>query len=137
MPVIQAGSAAANLLDSDQLAWLTTVRSGGQPQTSYVWFHFDGSNVAVLSRPDAGKVRNIRDNPKVSFHLNGDEEGGRVLTMEAVAEVVEGEPEPDRIQAYLAKYAAAIRSQLGTTPEALRADYSTVLVITPSRVRSW
>jgi PPOX class probable F420-dependent enzyme len=137
MSVLDAGSAAATLLESERLAWLTTVRADGQPQSSYVWFHSDGNNMVVLSRPNAGKVRNIRANPKVSFHLNGDDRGGRVLTIDAVAEIVAGDPDPDRIQAYVTKYDAAIRSALGTTPDEIRADYSTVVVITPSRVRSW
>jgi PPOX class probable F420-dependent enzyme len=134
---IEPGSTAAQWLLSAQVAWLTTVRADGQPQSSYVWFHFDGSDLLVFSQPQAAKVRNVTANPKVSFHLDGDGSGGRVLTIDAVAEIVDGDLDPARTQAYLTKYDEAIRNQLNTTPEELRAQFSTALRITPSRVRSW
>jgi PPOX class probable F420-dependent enzyme len=133
---IEPGSDVANALQSAQLGWLTTVHDG-QPQSSYVWFHFDGSDVLVLSRPDAGKVRNVRAHPRVSFHLDGDGRGGGVLTIDARAVVIEGDLDPVRLDAYLAKYDAPIRNQLNTTPEDLRAQFSTAVFVTPARVRSW
>lgn len=137
MGTIELGSTAAQWLLSAQVAWLTTVRADRQPQSSYVWFHFDGSDLLVFSQPHAAKVRNVTANPKVSFHLDGDGEGGRVVTIDAVAEIVDGDLDPARIQAYLMKYDEAIRNQLNTTPEEIRAQFSTALRITPSRVRSW
>ncbi|HWC39819.1 MAG TPA: pyridoxamine 5'-phosphate oxidase family protein, partial [Acidimicrobiales bacterium] len=79
MAFIEPGSAAAERLASTPLAWLTTVRRDGQPQSSYVWFHFDGTDILVASQPGTAKLRNIRGNPKVSLHLDGDGEGGGVL----------------------------------------------------------
>lgn len=137
MTTIARGSDAAERLDSAPLAWLTTVRADGQPQSSYVWFHFDGTDLVVRSQPDAGKVRNVRANPKVSFHLDGDDRGGSVLTVEGVAEVLDGELDAGRAAAYLAKYEQAIRTQLRTTPEQISTEYSTTVRITPSRVRAW
>ncbi len=133
---IEPGSEVAHALESAQLAWLTTVRHG-QPQSSYVWFQFDENNLLVFSRPDAAKIHNVLANPKVSFHLDGDGQGGRVLTIDASAEIVEGDVGPARLDAYLAKYDGPIRNQLNTTPEDLRAQFSAALLITPTRVRSW
>jgi PPOX class probable F420-dependent enzyme len=135
--VIERGSVAADRLGSAAVAWLTTVRADGQPQTSYVWFHFDGSDLLVFSQPGAAKVRNVGSNPRVSFHLDGDGYGGQVLTIDAEAEVLDGDIDPERAGAYLAKYDEAIRTQLNTTPEQIRAQFNTALRITPRRVRSW
>jgi PPOX class probable F420-dependent enzyme len=136
MAATEVSGAVAERLATSQLAWLTTVRADGQPQSSYVWFHFDGTDVLICSQSAAAKVRNVRSSPLVSFHLNGDDFGGQVLTMDASAAVVD-DIGPERLAAYLAKYDEAIRTQLSTTPEQLRADYSTTLRITPTRIRSW
>jgi PPOX class probable F420-dependent enzyme len=112
------------------------VRADGQPQSSYVWFHFGGSDLLVCSVPGAAKVRNVRSSPRVSFHLDGDGSGGKVLTIDAEAELL-GEVSPERMAAYLAKYDVPIRTRLGTTPEQVRAEYSATLLITPARIRSW
>ncbi len=138
MSVIDGSSPAATRLRDAPLAWLTTVRPDGQPQSSYVWFHFDGDDLVVRSQPGAGKVRNIRANPKVSFHLDGDRTmGGDVVTIDATAEILDGELEPGRADAYVAKYGDAIRDILRETPEQLQATYSTTLRLTPRRVRAW
>jgi PPOX class probable F420-dependent enzyme len=137
MSRIELGSAATELLHSTPLAWLTTVRADGQPQSSYVWFHFNGTDLLIFSQPDAGKVRNVRANPKVSFHLDGDGVGGRVLTIDAYAELFDGGVDEGRTSDYLAKYDEAIRTQLNTTPEKVHAQFSAALRIIPTRVRSW
>jgi PPOX class probable F420-dependent enzyme len=137
MAIIEPGSVPAARLTSTPVAWLTTVRADGQPQSSYVWFHFDGTDLLVASQPSAAKLRNIRTNPRVSFHLDGDGQGGSVLTLDGVAEIIDDGPPPERIGAYLTKYDEAIRTQLRTTPEELRRDYSSTVRITPSRIRAW
>jgi Pyridoxamine 5'-phosphate oxidase len=44
-------AAALERLRTDLILWLTTVRPGGQPQSTPVWFHFDGEGTA---RVDGG-----------------------------------------------------------------------------------
>jgi hypothetical protein len=73
----------------------------------------------------------------VSFHLDGDGDGGNVLSIEGIAEVIDGEPPPERIDGYLAKYDEVIRTRLQTTPDVLRRDFSATIRIVPSRVRAW
>ena len=137
MSVIEPGSAVADLLTSVAVAWLTTVHADGQPQTSYVWFHFDGDDLLVYSQAGAPKVRNVAANKRVSFHLDGDGVGGRVLTIDATAEVVDGDVDPARELGYFAKYDEAIRTQLNTTPEEVRTQFGAALRVRPWRVRSW
>ncbi|HEY3956589.1 MAG TPA: pyridoxamine 5'-phosphate oxidase family protein [Streptosporangiaceae bacterium] len=57
MATIEPGSPAAGLLASARLGWLATVRPDGQPQSSYVWFHFGGTDLMIASQPGAAKLR--------------------------------------------------------------------------------
>jgi PPOX class probable F420-dependent enzyme len=125
----------ARRLAGDPIGWLTTVNTSGQPQSSPVWFVWDGASLWLRSQPRAGKVRNVEAHPGVSFHLADDGHGGNVVTIEGHASV-DAEP-GELLGAYLAKYDAAIRGALQTTPEQLAADYSTTIRITPTRARVW
>lgn len=129
-------ASAARLADTP-LAWLTTVRKDGQPQTSYIWFHFDGDDIIVMSQPGKAKVRNVVANPRVSFNLDGDGSGGHVLTLDGTAEILEAGLAPDRRAAYLAKYEDRIRNDLGSTPDGFLADYSVPIRVVPARLRAW
>jgi PPOX class probable F420-dependent enzyme len=116
--------------------WLTTVSPDGQPQSTPVWFLWDGSTFLVYSRPDTPKLRNIAANPQVSFHLDGEEEGAHVVTVEGTAEVLRDQPPADQVPAYVEKYRDPI-AKLDWTPESFAADYSVPLRITPSRLQTW
>jgi PPOX class probable F420-dependent enzyme len=125
----------ARRLAGEPIGWLTTVNPGGQPQSSPVWFVWDGESLWLRSQPHAGKVGNVGANPGVAFHLADDGHGGSIVTIEgrASTDVDAG----DVMDAYLAKYDQAIRGALQTTPEQLAADYSTTIRITPTRARVW
>jgi PPOX class probable F420-dependent enzyme len=122
-------------LASEPIGWLTTVRPDGQPQSSPVWFIWDGGSLWLRSQPQAGKVRNLQANPGVAFHLADDGHGGGIVTIEGRASV-DAEP-GELLGAYLAKYEEAIRTGLQTTPDQLAADYSSTIRITPTRARVW
>jgi PPOX class probable F420-dependent enzyme len=130
----EASAALAQRLRAESIAWVTTVAPGGQPQSSPVWFLWDGDAFLVYAQPRSWKVRNVRANPKVSLHLNSDEHGGRIVTFEGDARIGDGQPEAQDESAYLVKYRQGIAS-LGVTPEQFEADYSVAILITPTRVR--
>lgn len=131
-----AGAMAADRLRKAMMGWISTVRADGQPQPSAVWFHWDGSTVLAMSRPDAQKLRNLRANPRVSLHLDGDGQGGGIVIAEGTAQVLPGPPEPARLDGYRQKYEQAIRDQLNTTPDQMLAQFSTGVLITPTRWRT-
>jgi len=123
-------------MTSEEVAWLTTAGGDGQPQSSPVWFWWHDGAIWVRSQPTAGKIRNIRANERVAFHLGDDGHGGDIVTIEGRAELLESWP-GDVQQGYLAKYDRGIREALSTTPEQLEQEYSTVVRITPTRARAW
>ena len=59
-------------LETDVVAWLTTVAPDGRPQSSVVSFLREGDTILVYSEPDTPKLRNIAHSPQVSFHLQSD-----------------------------------------------------------------
>ena len=120
-------------LRDEEVLWLTTVDAGGSPQSSPVWFHWDGEDVLVLSRPDAPKVANVEHHPAVSLHLNGGEAGTLVVSIEATAALTERVGDARR-SAYAEKYRAGF-ARLGTDASGYFAEFSTALVARPHRVR--
>ena len=125
----------AQRLASEGVGWLTTAGADGQPQSSPVWFIWDGTWLWLRSQARAGKVRNIEANTRVAFHLADDGHGGEIVTIEGTASL-ESEP-PELLDAYLAKYDDAIRGALQTTPEQLVVDYPATIRIAPTRTRAW
>ena len=132
--VLQQDGPARRLSD-ESVVWLTTAGADGQPQSSPVWFFWDGSSLWLRSQAQAGKVRNIKANPRVAVHLADDGHGGDIVTIEGRASF---EDAPQELLAtYLSKYGDAIRNELKTSPEQIAADYPTTIHITPTRARVW
>jgi len=123
-----------NRLRDAAVIWLTTVRSDGQPQTSPVWFFWDGDRFLIYSRPTSRKVPNIRGNARVSLNLDGDGDGGEILTIEGTAEIDEHAPLANEVEAYVEKYREHIK-RLGAEPESFARMYSTPIRITSTRRR--
>ncbi|MGH8983022.1 MAG: pyridoxamine 5'-phosphate oxidase family protein [Acidimicrobiia bacterium] len=136
MGILPDAGRAAERLDGEAVAWLTTVTASGQPQSSVVWFVVHDDVIYIQSQPTATKWTNVRANSMVSFHLNSDANGGDIVTVDADAEILDAFP-PGVQDAYLAKYARRVREELQSTPDAILADYSTTIRITPRRIRVW
>jgi PPOX class probable F420-dependent enzyme len=132
----EAGARADRRLREEVMAWLTTVRSDGQPQSVPVWFLWDGETFLVYSQPSRQKLKNIGTNPRVGLHLNANAHGGDVVRMEGVAEVMQDLPPANEVGGYLEKYRESI-AQIGFDPDGFARAYSVALRVTPDRWRVW
>lgn len=137
---IPGAAHAEDRLRDDEMIWITTVRADGQPQTSAVWFHWDGTDFLLVSQPASAKLRNIAGDPRVSLNLNGTGYGADLVVVEGLAEVVPdyaSGPWPDRarIDAYYAKYERSLRDVLSSTAAEMSGAFSTALRVTPTRWR--
>ena len=121
-------------LARDVVIWLTTVRSDGQPQTSPVWFVWDGQSFLIYSIPRSQKVPNIMANPRVSLNLDGDGRGGGIVTIEGEARIDDGAPKAHEVETYAGKYRQLIK-EMGAEPEPFAKEYSTAIRVTPTRRR--
>jgi PPOX class probable F420-dependent enzyme len=135
-PSTPQGARALARLHDEMIIWMTTVRPNGQPQTSPVWFLFDQGEFLVYSLPGTARTSNIETNQRVSLHLDGNGEGGDIVTIEGRAEIDPEAPPADRMPAYRDKYAAFV-ARNGWTPESFAADYPVAIRITPTGTRVW
>jgi PPOX class probable F420-dependent enzyme len=131
---------AHDRLGREEMIWITTVRRDGQPQTSAVWFHWDGSDFLVFSQPAAPKVANLAVNPRVSLALNGSGYGADLVIAEGAAEVVPDAasapwPGPARMDEYYRKYERTLREALNSSADQMASAFTTALRISPTRWR--
>jgi PPOX class probable F420-dependent enzyme len=60
-----ASTTAFAHLQGHQYMSLTTFRKNGQPVSTPVWFAQEGDKLYVMTQPDSGKVKRIRNNAQV------------------------------------------------------------------------
>ena len=130
------GQHAEQRLRSNSIGWLTTVGSDGRPYTVPVWFSWDGNTVLIFSQPQKQKIRNLRNNARVTLALDDTKEGEDVVIVEGTAELLENPDIDMTLPAYVEKYGSKIQD-MGYTPETLAADFSLGIRVTPTKFRSW
>lgn len=129
------GAHANQRLASDRIGWLTTVAGDGTPQTSPVWFLWDGEEILVYSL-DSPRARNVAETDRVSLHLDGNGLGGDIVIVEGTAHIDVSTPSAAQNPAYLAKY-KTVMDDYGWTPEWFADRYSVPIRVTPTRFRYW
>ena len=139
-PSVAGAAHAEDRLRGEEMIWITTMRGDGQPQTSAVWFHWDGIDFLLFSQPRALKVRNLTAEPRVSLNLNGTGYGADLVIVEGTAELLPDYasgpwPEPARVEAYYAKYERSLQDELGSSGAEMASAFTTALRITPTRWR--
>jgi PPOX class probable F420-dependent enzyme len=133
-PTTPAGARALERLHGDRIAWLTTTDPDGGPQSSPVWFVFEDGEVRIYSWIRAARNENIRERPKVSFHIETEDDGDAYATMEGVARFEPGAPPASTDPAFMAKYAAKI-AEYGWTTGYYDEHYPHAIRIAPTRWR--
>ncbi|MCB2224905.1 MAG: pyridoxamine 5'-phosphate oxidase family protein [Actinobacteria bacterium] len=129
--------AARERLETDLVGWLTTVARDGTPQSSPVAFLWDGEHVLMWSEPEAPKVANLVENHRCSFHLNSDEHGLGVVSIEGTVHLPPDGPRWNEVPAVTEKYAEVFslvwHMDLDDTADQFRQQ----IVLTPNRIRAW
>ncbi len=131
-----AHAAAASRLATEPIIWLTTVAGSGQPQSTPVWFLWDGGEFLIFGAATGPKIRNIESNPRVGLHLEGNGRGGANVIFEGTARIDPDGPAAAAVPAYIDKYREFIDSY-GWTPESFAQDYPHVIRVSPTRARIW
>lgn len=131
-----AHAAADARLKAEPIMWLTTVNGAGQPQSTPIWFLWDGAEFLIYGSADGPKTRNIEAAPLVSLHLEGNGAGGGNVIFEGRARIDPAGLPADAVPGYVEKYRERIESY-GWTLESFARDYPHVIKVTPTRVRVW
>ena len=119
-------------LRSNIMIWLNTVRADGRPHSAAVWFLWDGTAFLIFSRPNKQKIRNLRQNSSVLLALDDTKNGSDVIQVEGKAELLEHNDVDATLSAFAEKYSPLFK-QMGSSPEAMAADYSQGIRITPTK----
>ena len=125
---------AQRRISEDRVVWLTTVTDSGAPAPNPVWFVPDGDDLVVYSTPQARKVHNIEQRPRVTLHFNSTPEGGDVVVITGEAALTR-ERRPSALPGYLDRYEASITGPLGMSVDEIDRTYNTEIRIRPTRVR--
>lgn len=123
-------------LREEPIMWMTTVTPGGLPQTSPIWFWWDGTEILMFSRDDTARIRNVPANPRVSLNLEGDGRGGAIVVIEGTARIDRDHPPAKALPDYIEKYQGFL-DDYEWTPESFSADYPVPILIRPDRLRAW
>lgn len=122
-------------LRENVIAWLTTVRPSGQPDSVPVWFLWRDDTVLIYSMPSTQKLRNLERNPRVALALDDTDFGEDVIRIEGTAVHAPQEPAAYEVPDYVRKYGDRIRQIGFDAPESFAGSFSMPIVVTPSRVR--
>ena len=123
-------------LQTNLMAWLTTVSPAGRPDSVPVWFLVrDDDSILVYSQPGKPKLRNVDANPNVALGLDVTDIGRDIIRFEGTAVRAPEHPAADRVPEYVAKYVERIGAIFGT-PERFAEAFSEAIVITPGRLHT-
>ncbi len=133
VPNTRFGQRVRGRLESEIVAWLTTVRSDGRPQPSPIWFWWDGETILIYSKDDTARLRNLEHTTAASFHFDGNGRGGDIVILEGTAEVSD-DPPPTQVPEYQEKYRTEI-PRIGHSPDTFAIAYPVPIRFTPKRLR--
>jgi len=123
-------------LQTNLMAWLTTVSPAGRPDSVPVWFLLrDDDSILLYSQPGKAKLRNIDANPNVALGLDVTDIGRDVIRVEGTAVRAADHPPAAGVPDYVAKYVERIGAIFGT-PEQFSEAFSEAILITPSRLHA-
>ena len=123
-------------LEDEVVIWMTTVTADGMPQTSVVWFWWDGSEFLIYSLDPTPRITNLAHNSLVALNLDGNGRGGDVVTIEGEATIDPDAPSAAEMDEYRRKYRHRMDRGWGG-PEGFSEKYPTAIRVRPIRVREW
>jgi PPOX class probable F420-dependent enzyme len=81
-----------NILHSLAFAHLATIGSNGEPQSSPMWFLWDGEHIKFTHTTERQKYRNIQRDPRVSISITDPDQPYIYAEFRGVVERIEEDP---------------------------------------------
>lgn len=131
-----AAARIRRFLEREPVVWLSTVRPDGSPHLVPIWFSWDGEALLIVSKPDAQKVRNVRENATVMLALGDVENDFDIGLIEGRAELLDRPSREVLPASHVAKYAERLEA-IGMSPDDYAATYSQVIRIVPNDYLGW
>jgi len=114
----------ADLLERPLFAHLATLRPDGSPQSSVMWFEWDGQRARFSHTTTRQKYRNLLADGRVSFHVQDPDNAYR--TLEVRGRVESMDPDVD------AAFYRSLQRRYGSDVPVLDADVRVVIVVEPT-----
>jgi PPOX class probable F420-dependent enzyme len=113
-----------DLLERPLFAHLATLRPDGSPQSSVMWFAWDGQRARFSHTSTRQKYRNLLRDGRVSFHVQDPDNGYRTLEVRGVVESMD--PDPG------AAFYRSLQKRYGFDVPVFDADVRVVIVVQPT-----
>src|SRR5687768_10580561 len=119
-------------LRSEPTVWLSSTRPDGRPHVVPVWFSWDGSVFDLFSKPNAQKVRNLRQHADVMLAIGQPNETFDVELVEGTAAVL---PDPTArvVRPSMFEKYAHLMTRAALDRDTFVTTYSQPVRITPTR----
>jgi PPOX class probable F420-dependent enzyme len=85
----------ADLLKKQGFAYVSTIQPDGSPQSSVVWFGWDGEHLLFSTKEDRRKLRNLRRDPRVAVLITDPESPYRYLELRGRVERIDPDPQAE------------------------------------------
>jgi PPOX class probable F420-dependent enzyme len=115
----------ADLLERPLFAHLATVRPDGAPQSSVMWFAWDGSRIRMTHTRTRQKFANLAREPRVALSVADPDDQYRFLELRGTVEKIEDDPG--------AEFYRSLQHRYGMDYEVTDADVRVVITIRPER----
>ena len=113
-----------DLLERPLFAHLATLRPDGSPQSSVMWFAWDGQAARFSHTTTRQKYRNLLGDGRVSFHVQDPDNPYRTLEVRGV--VTSMEPDPEAV------FYRSLQERYGFVVPVFDADVRVVIVVEPT-----
>ncbi len=114
----------ADLLERPMFAHLATVRPDGSPQSSVMWFDWNGSVLRMTHTKTRQKFKNLQEQPHVAISISDPDDQYRFLEVRGVVEAIEDDDES-------ASFYKGLQRRYGEDYEVKDADVRVIVTIRP------
>jgi PPOX class probable F420-dependent enzyme len=121
----EAPASHADLLGKPTFAHLATVRPDGAPQSSVMWFGWDGSRIRMTHTRTRQKFANLAAEPRVALSIADPADGYRFLEVRGVVEKIDDDPGGE--------FYRSLQRRYGLDFPILDADVRVIITIRPER----
>jgi PPOX class probable F420-dependent enzyme len=119
-------------LRTEPTVWLSSTRPDGRPHVVPVWFNWNGSVFDLFSKPNAQKVRNLREHPAVMLAIGQPAEEWDVELVEGTAAII-ASPTSEVVPPTMFEKYAGLMARAALDTETFVTTYCQPVRITPTR----
>jgi PPOX class probable F420-dependent enzyme len=114
----------ADLLEGPNFAHLATVRPDGSPQSSVMWFAWDGERVRMTHTKTRQKFANLAKEPRVAISIADPKDQYRFIEVRGTVESIEDDDAT-------ASFYKSLQARYGMDYDVSDADVRVILTIKP------